>query len=149
METEARTNPTNFQNIFNLASAYFQMRQTDRVIGLFDQALASPYISPTEVGVIAQFFAQTGNLPKLETTLEKLVAIVPNEPEPWYDLAATKIALGKTSESLQDLHTSLDLSAKRLTQNPKASNLLVEVRKDRRFDALRSLPEFQKIVPPS
>jgi tetratricopeptide (TPR) repeat protein len=147
MENEARTNPTNFQNIFALASAYFQMRQTDRVGALFDQTLANPHVSPNEIGVIAQFYAQTGNLPKLERTLERLVAIAPNEPEPWYDLAAIKIVLGKTNESLQDLRTSLDLSAKRLQQNPKARDLLAEVRKDNRFDPLRNLPEFQKLVP--
>jgi tetratricopeptide (TPR) repeat protein len=149
MENEARTNPTNFQNIFNLASIYFQMHQTDRIGELFDQALANPHISPNEIGVIAQFFAQTGNLHKLEGTLERLVAIVPAEPEPWYDLAAIKNVLGKTNESLQDLRTSLDLSAKRLKQNPKARDLLAEVRKDHRFDQLRNLPEFQKIVPPN
>ncbi|MGB7769774.1 MAG: DUF2723 domain-containing protein [Verrucomicrobiia bacterium] len=149
MENEARTNPTNFQNIFSLASVYFQMRQTDRVSELFDQALASPHISPADIGAIAQFYAQTGNLPKLESALEKMVAIAPNEPEPWCDLAAIKIALGKTSESLQDLRVSLELSAKRLKQNPKARDLLDEVRKDHRFDALRSLPEFQKMVSPN
>jgi len=149
MENEARTNPTNFQNIFNLASAYFQMQQIDRIVKLFDQALTSPYISPNEVGVIAQFFAQTGNLPKLESTLDKLATLVPDQPEPWYDLAAVKTALGKTSESLQDLRTSLDLSGKRLKQNPKARDLLAEVRKDPRFDSLRNLPEFKRIVPPN
>jgi Flp pilus assembly protein TadD len=124
------------------------MRQTDRVGALFDQTLANPHISPNEIGVIAQFYAQTGNLPKLERTLERLVAIAPNDPEPWYDLAAIKIVLGKTNESLSDLRTSLDLSAKRLQQNPKARDLLAEVRKDNRFDPLRNLPEFQKLVPP-
>ena len=59
-----------------------------------------------------------------------------------------KVVLGKTNESLQDLRTSLDLSAKRLKQNPKARDLLAEVRKDQRFDSLRNLPEFQKMVPP-
>jgi tetratricopeptide (TPR) repeat protein len=149
MENEARTNPTNFQNIFGLASIYFQMRQTDRVIELFDQALTSPLISPNAIGAIAQFYAQTGNLPKLEKTLDRLAAAAPDEPEPWYDLAAVKIVVGKTSESLQDLHTSLDLSARRLKQNPKARDLLVEVRTDHRFDSLRNLPEFQKLVPPN
>ncbi len=149
MENEARTNPSNFKNMFSLASIYFQMRQTDRVIQLFDQALANPQITPNEIGVIAQFYAQTGNILKLENALEKLVTLAPNEPEPWYDLAALKLALGKTSESLQDLHTSLDLSAKRLKQNPKARDLLAEVRKDHRFDPLRNLPEFQKLVPPN
>ena len=148
MENEARTNPTNFQNIFSLASIYFQMRQTDRVGELFDQVLANPHVSPNEIGVIAQFYAQTGNLPKLENAVEKLVAIAPGEPEPWYDLAAVKIVLGKTSESLQDLQTSLNLSAQRLKQNPQARDLLAEVRKDHRFDSIRNLPEFQKLVPP-
>jgi tetratricopeptide (TPR) repeat protein len=148
MEDEARTNPTNFQNIFSLASVYFQMRQTDRVGELFDQVLANPHVSPNEIGVIAQFYAQTGNLPKLENAVEKLAAIAPGEPEPWYDLAAVKIVLGKTSESLQDLQTSLALSAQRLKQNPQARDLLAEVRKDHRFDAIRNLPEFQKLVPP-
>jgi len=149
MENEARTNPTNFQNIFNLASLYFQMRQTDRVGELFDQALANPHLAPNDIAVIIQYYAQTGNLHKLEGALEKLVALAPAEPEPWYDLAAIKIVLGKTNESLQDLRTSLDLSAKRLKQNPKARDLLAEVRKDQRFDPLRNLPEFQKIVPPN
>jgi tetratricopeptide (TPR) repeat protein len=148
MEIEARTNPTNFDNILNLAGVYFQMHQTDRVTELFDQALANPHISPNVLGVIAQFYAQSGNLPKLEGTLERFVAIVPNEPEPWYDLAALKGVLGKTNEALQDLRSSLELSAQRLKQTPKARDLLAEVRKDHRFDSLRNLPEFQKLVPP-
>ncbi|HUA67358.1 MAG TPA: hypothetical protein VMA13_02315, partial [Candidatus Saccharimonadales bacterium] len=148
MENEARTNPTNFQNIFNLASIYLQMQQTDRVIELFDRALANPHISPDEIGAIAQFYIHIGNMPKLENALERLATVIPNEPEPWYDLAALKVLQGKTSESLQDLRLSLDLSAKRLKQNPKARDLLAEVRKDHRFDSVRNLTEFQKLVPP-
>jgi tetratricopeptide (TPR) repeat protein len=148
METEAHKNPTNFENILNLASIYYQMHQTGRVIELFDQAMANPHVPPSTLGVIAQFYAQTDNLPKLESTLERFVAIDPNEPEPWYDLAAIKVVLGKSDESLQDLSTSLDLSAKRLKQNPKARDLLLEIRKDHRFDTLRSLPAFQKLVSP-
>jgi hypothetical protein len=40
------------------------------------------------------------------------------------------------------------LSAKRLQLNPNASDLAATNRSDTRFDPLRSLPEFQKIVPP-
>ena len=149
MENEARTNPSDFKNMFSLASIYFQMRQTDRVVQLFDQVLTNPQVTPNEIGVIAQFYAQTGNILKLENAVEKLVTLAPNEPEPWYDLAAVKLALGNTSESLQDLRTSLDLSAKRLKQNPQARDLLAEVHKDHRFDPIRNLPEFQKLIPPN
>ena len=148
METEAHKNPTNFENILNLASVYYQLHQTGRVTELFDQLSANPHVTPSALGVVAQFYAQTENMPKLESTLERFVAVDPTEPEPWYDLAAIKVVLGKTNESLADLGTALDLSAKRLKQNPKARDLIVEVRKDHRFDPLRSLPAFQKLVPP-
>ena len=148
MENETRNNPTNFQNIFKLAEIYLQMQQTNRVAALFDQALANTNIPPEGIGLIAQFYAQTGNLPKLESTLEILAKALPNRPEPWYDLAALKAVIGKNGEALQDLHTSLDLSAARLKTNSAARDLLAEARKDQRFDSLRNLPDFQKLVPP-
>ena len=148
MENETRNNPTNFQNIFKLAEIYLQMQQTNRVVALFDQALANTNIPPEGIGLIAQFYAQTGNLPKLESTLEILAKALPNRPEPWYDLAALKAVIGKNGEALQDLHTSLDLSAARLKTNSAARDLLAEARKDQRFDSLRNLPDFQKLVPP-
>ena len=148
METEARNNPTNFENIMNLASIYYQMHQTGRITELFDQVSANPHVPANALGAIAQFYAQTQNLPKLESTLQRLVDVDPGEPEPWYDLAAIKVVLGKTNESLQDLGMALDLSAKRLKQNPKARDLLAETRTDHRFDQLRNLPAFQKLVSP-
>jgi hypothetical protein len=42
----------------------------------------------------------------------------------------------------------MDSNAKRLQGNPRASDLATTYHSDLRFDALRSLPEFQKIVPP-
>jgi len=147
MENEVHTNPANLQNLLSLAGIYLQMQQTNRAIDLFDQALAGPYVGPNEVGYIAQAYAQMGNLIKLETAIQKLTELVPNQPEPWYDLAALDAVLGKQDLALQNLGKSVDLSALRLKTNSAARNLVVEARKDRRFDTLRSLPAFQKIVP--
>ena len=105
MENEARTNPGNLQNLLSLANIYLQIQQTNRAIELFDHALANPHISSSEAGFIAQNYAEMGNLTKLEEVLEKIVAIVPNQPEPWYDLAALNAVLGKPNESLQNLRT--------------------------------------------
>ena len=104
MENEARTNPGNIQNLLSLAT-YLQMQQTDRAIALFDRALADPHVSSDEVGAIAQLYAQMGNLSKLEGVLQKLFALVPDQPEPWYDLAALDAVLGKPDEALQNLRT--------------------------------------------
>jgi tetratricopeptide (TPR) repeat protein len=149
MENEARTNPGNLQNLLSLANLYLQMQQTNRTIELFDRVLADPHVSSNEAGFIAQTYAKMGNLAKLEATLQKIVALVPDQPEPWYDLAALNTILGKPDQALQSLHQSLDLSARRLKSNPTAHDLLAEARKDPRFDSLRNLPEFQKMVPPN
>ncbi len=155
METELQKNPTNFQNTLELARFYFQIQQTNRAvellrnaIGLFDQALANPNIRYPDVAAMAQIAAQLGDMPKLEILLQKLISLAPDQPEPHYDLAALYAIVGKTSEALQNLQASLDLSAKRLATNPTAHDLLAEVRKDPRFDSLRNLPAFQKLVPP-
>ncbi|MGD0744187.1 MAG: DUF2723 domain-containing protein [Verrucomicrobiota bacterium] len=155
MEAEQQKNPTNFQNTLELANFYHQMQQTNRAVellrnalGLFGQALANPKIQYPDVVAMAQIAGQLGDLPKLETTLQKLVSLAPDQPEPRYDLAALDTILGKTSEALQNLQASLGLSAKRLATNPAASDLLAEARKDPRFNSLRNLPAFQKLVPP-
>jgi hypothetical protein len=148
MENEARTNSGNLPNLLSLGGIYIQMQQTNRTIELFDQALANPHISSSEAGFIAQEYAKMGNLTKLEEVLQKIVAIVPDQPEPWYDIAALNVVLGKPDQGLQNLRKSLDLSAQRIKGNPTARDLLAEVRKDPRFDSVRNRPEFQKIVPP-
>jgi hypothetical protein len=149
MEDEVRTNPANIQNLLSLGNVCLQMQQTNRAIELFDRALANPRISSSEAGFIAQTYAQIGNLSKLEGVLKKLVALAPDQPESYYNLAALDAVLGKQEEALQNLRTALDLSAKRLQSNLTAHDLLAEARKDNRFDSLRNLPGFLKIVPPN
>ena len=148
MENEARTNPGNLQNLLSLASLYLQMQQTNRTIELFDRAMADPHLSSSVAGFIAQTYAKMGNLAKLEGVLQKIVTLVPDQPEPWYDLAALNAILGKPDQAFQNLRQALDLSTQRLKSNPTARDLLLEARKDQRFDPLRNLPEFQKLVPP-
>ena len=75
-----------------------------------------------------------GNLIKLETVLQKIVTLVPDQPEPWYDLGALEAVLGKPDASLPSLRKALDLSAQRLKSNPTAHDLLNEARKDQHFD---------------
>jgi tetratricopeptide (TPR) repeat protein len=149
MEAEAHANPGDLQNLLSLASLYLQMQQTNRTIELFDRVMADPHLSSNVAGFIAQTYAKMGNLAKLEEVLQKIVILVPDQPEPWYDLAALEAVLGKSGPSLQSLHQSLDLSNQRLKRNPTAHDLLNEARKDQHFDPLRNLPEFQKMVPPN
>jgi len=150
METEARDNPTNVQNLMMLGSAYYQMQQPERALEMFNRALTNPSLSYNEAAELAQVYSRMGysQLDKLEIALKKITSAAPSQPEAYYDLSALEAILGQTNDSLNNLRIAMDLNAKRLKSDPKARNLLATNRTDARFDGLRSLPEFQKIVLP-
>jgi tetratricopeptide (TPR) repeat protein len=149
MQAEAVTNPADLPNILGLAGTYLQMQQTNAAINLFDEAITNSRITPSQLGAIASFYAETAKITKLEGVLGRMVVVAPDQPEPRYDFAAVEAVLGKTNEALENLKIALDLSAKRLKANPKATDLLSQARNDIHFNSLRSLPEFQKLVPPN
>ena len=148
METTARTKPNDLHNLIALGATYLQMQQTNRGLELLDQALTNPGIKFNDAAACAQYFAQVSNLPKLESALKKLVALAPDQPEPLYDLAALQAITGQTPVSLSNLKLALQMSTQRLATNRSAHDLATAVRTDARFNPVRSLPEFQKLVPP-
>ena len=97
---------------------------------------------------IAHDFAQMNNLPKVGEALKKMVALAPSLPEPRYDLAALGCLTGNQTQALQDLKAAVDLSNQRLAKDPSARDIVATARTDPRLDGIRSLPEFQKLVPP-
>jgi tetratricopeptide (TPR) repeat protein len=156
LQGEAVANPTNFQNVLALGNLFTQMQDTNRAIelfhqatALFDQELANPNAKPGNVTAMAQIAAIIGDFSKLEGALKKLVSLLPNQPEPLYDLAALDALTGKTDDALKNLRASIDLSSKRLLTNSAARNLIIDAGKDPRFNPIRNLPEFQKLVPAS
>jgi beta-lactamase regulating signal transducer with metallopeptidase domain/tetratricopeptide (TPR) repeat protein len=146
LEEEVRTNPANIQAALDLANVYLQMQQTNRAIQVLDGAVSNPGADTGVLLKVAQQYAQMQNVPKLESTLERLVKMPAAGPEAWYDLAALKASLGKSSEALAALKQALELSAARLKRDPKARDLLTETRKDARFDSLRQRPDFQALT---
>jgi tetratricopeptide (TPR) repeat protein len=128
------------------------MQRTNDALALFDQALTNSTLGYNEAAGLAQLYSRLGNdyLNRLEAALQKVVTVAPEQirPEAYYDLAALKAVTGKTSDALANLRIAVDLSGKRLQLNPNAGDLAATNRIDHRFDALRSLPDYQKIVPP-
>jgi tetratricopeptide (TPR) repeat protein len=147
MENTAHTNPGDIHNLIMLGGTYLAMQQTNRAVELFNQALGTPGLKFNEATAIAQYFAQAGNLTKLESTLEKLVELAPDQPETHYDLGALQAITGHTKESLENLKTALQLNARQLAaKKPGARDLRETLQTDRRYDPIRNLPEFQKMA---
>ena len=136
------------RNLVTLGVTYASMQQTNRANQLFDLALASTNVKYADVGTIASYYSQIGNLAKLEIALSKLAELSPTEPEPRYDLAALQAFRGESAPALVNLRLAMEINARRLKANPTARDLLSEARRDPRLNPIRTLPEFSNIIPP-
>jgi tetratricopeptide (TPR) repeat protein len=142
LENTARTNPGDLRNLLVLGGVYAQMQQTNRATEIFIQALNTPGITANDASGIAQYFAQIGSFGSLETALNKMVALAPEQPEARYDLAALQALTGKTAESLKNLKQAIEMA----DHKPGAHNLRATLQTDGRFNAFRSLPEFAALL---
>jgi thioredoxin-like negative regulator of GroEL len=146
LDALVRADPANFQAALGLAEGYRHLQKTEAAVQTLDQILNNPKVDPGTVLSAASSYAALNNAPRLEAALEKLTKVMPASPEAWYDLSIVKAGVGKSAEGLTALRQSLDLSARRLQADPKASNLLLTAQKEGRFGQLRQSPEFQKLV---
>ena len=73
---------------------------------------------------------------------------MPQEAEPHYDLAALKCGVGKMGDAMKSLTRAIEINTARRATNASLRNLVDATRADGRFAALRSLPDYQKLVPP-
>ncbi len=147
LEDDVRMHPTNFQAVLNLASSYMNLGQQDRAYALLDGIVARPGVPANAVHAVIQAYMSLQQYQRLETPLQKLCELMPNEPEAWYDLAALRVSLGKPADSIPALSNCLVANSARLAKNPKAVDLVAKIRTDQQFNPIRTTPEFKKLVP--
>jgi tetratricopeptide (TPR) repeat protein len=146
LQQQYQSNPANASVAFNLFSAYLQLQQTNLAVQILDQLAVHPQSDVNTLLNVAQQYAVLYQAPKLETTLQRLVKMIPNNPEAWYDLGAIQAMLGKPSESIQSLTQALRLSADRRAKQPNAKDLSTNLAHDARLNGIRQLPDFQKLL---
>ena len=146
LETEVKTNPTNASSGLLLAQTYMHLQKNDAATKQLDVVLNLPIADAESFVRMAQTYAQLGNAPQLEKTLLRLVKLVPDRPEAWFDLAALQAIQGENAEALLSLSNSLTLNRKRGKSDPAAKDLSAVAAQDPRFGALRKNPEFKKLL---
>jgi tetratricopeptide (TPR) repeat protein len=146
LEGEVQTNATNTRVVFDLASLYLRLQRTNEALVLFDRLVNQPGVDVSTILSLANAYAQLQQGPRLENALRRLVAISPESPEAWYDLASTQSILGKTQEALQALRHALELSDARVARDPQARDLRASAQTNFAFSPLQALPEFKQLV---
>jgi len=143
-EQQYRANSNNPKAAFDLVSVYLQLQRSNQAFQILQDLIARTNVDAGTLLSVANAFLQLGQFDKVEPTLQRLVAVAPDNAEVWYDLAGTQSALGKRQAALQSLMTAVRLSDQRLLVDPKASNLHAMAVTDARFLPLHAMPEFQK-----
>jgi hypothetical protein len=75
----------------------------------------------------------------LQRALERYVQVEPKQPLIWMDLGGLYAQMQKAPEALNAVRQAVSLGGEMIRD---------KIRKDSRFDPVRKLPEFQKLVPP-
>jgi cytochrome c-type biogenesis protein CcmH/NrfG len=79
--------------------------------------------------------------------MTKVVQLQPQSAEAWYDLGSLRTKLGRPADAIPALSNALTISNARRATNPAATDLQAAAKGDAQLNPLRSLPEFQKLVP--
>jgi tetratricopeptide (TPR) repeat protein len=148
LEARVRAAPTDFMCAVGLAEAYRHLQKPDAALRTLDAMMAQPGLTSHAAIQAAQQYGALGDFAKTEAALEKVTQLAPDLPEGWYDLAALKATAGNTKEAFSLLSRALELNAKRLASDPKAHDLLAQLRQDPMFAPLRQMPEFKQLIAP-
>ncbi|HEY4416654.1 MAG TPA: hypothetical protein VGO57_13270, partial [Verrucomicrobiae bacterium] len=105
------------------------------------QVLNSSNLTYADAATLSQYFVSLNKLTEFEAALKKQIALGPEHPEGYFQLAEVMAVTGRKAEALTNLKTSFDLSRK---QNSKT--LITQAQTDPNLNNLRNLPEFQKLI---
>jgi tetratricopeptide (TPR) repeat protein len=146
LEQAFNADPKNVGLAYQLANAYAQQGQADKIIALLDRLVSNARTDSTALMMAANFYGQLGQLPRAENALLQLVKVSPQNPEGTFDLAAIQAMQSKSNQAIENLRSALDQSAKRLTSDSNALNLYSNALTDQRFASLRGWTEFDRLM---
>jgi len=136
-----------------VAQAYQQLGQAaksqltlTRLLPLSDRILTNPQSDNSRLQAALQAYQLAGNVGKMEESLQRLVKLNPTSPELWYDLGALLTFQSKTNPAISAVSNAVQFSNARLRQTPGSQDLRKLATTDGRFNAIRSHPDFQKVV---
>ncbi len=121
-----------------LANIYRGMSLTALFDNLTQRILAQTDLPPPYIIEIARLYAEMQKIDQFIGALELYVQRDPNQARIWLDLAAAYSMSQKRGEAIRSLRRAVELGGEPMRDT---------VRRDNRFDPVRTMPEFQALVP--
>jgi tetratricopeptide (TPR) repeat protein len=146
LEAAYLSNTASLKAAFDLVAAYVQTQRTNEAYKILDSWVSRTNADASALLSIANAYVQIGLYARAEPALQKLLQLMPESAEIWYDLAGAQAAQGKANEALKSLGVSLQLSKRRLAADSHSSNLAETAALDGRFMGLRTNPDFLKLI---
>ena len=123
---------------FELANIYRNMNLTALFDNLTSRILQQGDLPPQYIIEIARMYAEMQRIDQFIGALELYVKRDPGQPRIWLDLAAAYSVTQKRGESVRALRRAIEIGGETIRD---------AARRDQRFDPVRSMPEFQALVP--
>jgi len=138
LEAEFAKGSSNIEGAMELINIYRKLNLQQQFTALAMQVLNEPKIPPQVILQIGQIFANAKRMDLLQVALQKFLEREPKSAKVWIDLAAVFAVQNKTNESVQSLEQAVQIGGEAVRDI---------VRKDPRFNPVRSNTEFKKVVP--
>ena len=132
---------------FANAQRALEAGQTNAALQMLDQLLHFPSVEPGIMMGVASSYLRVGNLVKCEEAFQRLVQMLPNSSEVWYNLAIVQANRGETTQAVASLKKALGFNPEDLRKNPKALNLHDHLYQDASLAGLRQSSEFKAAFP--
>jgi len=146
LEQLFKSKTSNIKTALGLALLYNYRNDIAKLGPVLDAISVNPEADPNTLLFCAQNFLRSGQIPKVEMVLRRVVELVPNSAEAWFDLAAFQAYQNKSTEALSNLARAIEINRLQRTQDPNLRNLAELAKTDPRFSAIADLPLFKQIT---
>ncbi len=136
-------NPSNSTNFIQAIYIHGRHKDTNAVIKAIDTFSKFAGDDPKKLTLIKNSYGLIGSWEEKEAIDKRLTNIEPNRYETWFDLAQTRIQLGKTNQALGDLKIALQ---KHITSETNSTDIRSAVMTNDLFKPFRKHPEIEPLL---
>ncbi len=136
-------NPSNSTNFIQAIYIHGRHKNTNAVIEAIDTFSKFAGDDPKKLTLIKNSYGLIRRWNEKETIDQRLTKIEPNRYETWFDLAQTRIQLGKTNQALADLKIALQ---KHSTSETNSTDIRSAIMTNDLFKPFRKHPEIEPLL---